>query len=325
VGYGLLRGVVGVPETGGEPGLVTLLATMLGAGLATGLLAVLVERLCYRPLRHSGRVVALLSALGVSLFLQNLGQQTVGPQYRKFPPTVADTRYPRTPVELEALRPGQRHERDLILVHFRRGPDGRDQQLTDFVAGAGEALQTERLEEARRLAAQSTRPAQVYAQSRVGVSSRQIILVLTLAAVSAALYVLVMHTRFGRAMRAVSVDFDAARLMGVDVDRVIAGTFFIGAFVAGLGGVLAGGMYYERIDPLMGLMPGLKAFIAAVLGGIGSLPGAVLGAMLLGVSEKMTEAYVSSGLRDALAFGILIAVLLVRPQGLLGESEGEKI
>jgi branched-subunit amino acid ABC-type transport system permease component len=276
-------------------------------------------------LRHSGRIVALLAALGVSLFLQNLGQQTVGPQYRKFPPTVAENRYPRAPVELATLQPGQTCERDLILVYLRRAADGRDQQLTAFVAGAGEALDAERLEQARQLAAQSTRPAQVYAQSRVGVSSRQLILVVTLAVVSALLYVLVMHTRFGRAMRAVSVDFDAERLMGVDVDRVIAGTFFIGAFVAGLGGVLAGGMYYERVDPLMGLMPGLKAFVAAVLGGIGSLPGAVLGAMVLGVSEKMTEAYVSSGLRDALAFGILIAVLLIRPQGLLGESEGEKI
>lgn len=150
-------------------------------------------------------------------------------------------------------------------------------------------------------------------------------LIVTLTLVAAALYVLVQHTRFGRAMRAVSVDHDAAQLMGVNTNRVIAGTFFIGAFVAGMGGVLAGGMYYENIDPLMGVLPGLKAFVAAVLGGIGSIPGAILGALMLGVSEKMVEAYVSSGLRDALAFAILIVVLLIRPQGLLGSFEGEKI
>jgi branched-chain amino acid transport system permease protein len=138
----------------------------------------------------------------------------------------------------------------------------------------------------------------------VRISNRQIILIVTLLVTAAALYALVQHTRFGRAMRGVSVDLEAAQLMGVNVNRVIAGTFFVGAFVAGIGGVLAGGMYYERIDPLMGLL---------------------LGALLLGVSEKMTEAYLSSGLRDALAFAILIGVLLIRPQGLLGSFEGEKL
>ena len=106
---------------------------------------------------------------------------------------------------------------------------------------------------------------------------------------------------------------------------MIAGTFFVGAFVAGVGGVLAGGMYYERIDPLMGLLPGLKAFVAAVLGGIGSIPGAILGALMLGVSEKMVEAYVHSGMRDGFAFGILILVLLIRPSGFLGKVEGQKV
>jgi branched-subunit amino acid ABC-type transport system permease component len=293
--------------------------------MATGCLAMGVERLCYRPLRHAGRIVALLAALGVSLFLQNLGQQTVGAQYRKFPPTVAEQRYPRRSLALEALTAGQAFNRDVVLLHYRRGADGRDEQLTSFLVAAGRPLSAARLEAARRMAGRSSAPAAAYAVSRVGFSSKQLILVAALSGVAAALYVLVRHTRFGRAMRAVAVDYDAARLMGINVDRVISGTFFAGAFVAGVGGVLAGGMYYERIDPLMGLLPGLKAFVAAVLGGIGSIPGAIVGALLLGVSEKMVEAYVHSGLRDALAFAILIGVLLVRPQGILGAFEGEKV
>jgi branched-chain amino acid transport system permease protein len=238
---------------------------------------------------------------------------------------VSDERYPREELDLAALRPGQVFARDLSLIYYRRGEDGRDQQLHAFLVEAGGPLTAEAFQRVRELAQGSSAPAHVFAVAQVGVSSRQIILFVALLLTAGGLYVLVQRTRFGRAMRAVSVDLDAARLMGVNVDRVIAGTFFVGAFVAGVGGVLAGGMYYERIDPLMGLLPGLKAFVAAVLGGIGSIPGAILGALLLGISEKMVEAYLSSGLRDALAFAILIGVLLIRPQGLLGSSEGEKI
>jgi branched-chain amino acid transport system permease protein len=210
-------------------------------------------------------------------------------------------------------------------LYYLPDAEGRDQQWREFLAGSGEVIEQERLQRVRDLALQSSAPARLHAYGRVLISNRQVILIVTLSLVAAGLYVLVQRTRFGRAMRAVSVDCDAAQLMGIDVNRVIAGTFFVGAFVAGIGGVLAGGMYYERIDPLMGLLPGLKAFVAAVLGGIGSIPGAILGALLLGVSEKMVEAYVSSGLRDGLAFAILIAVLLIRPQGILGSFEGEKI
>ncbi|MCW8129998.1 MAG: branched-chain amino acid ABC transporter permease [Planctomycetota bacterium] len=325
VGYFVLTGIFAVPPQGGEPGYLALLAALLAAGVATGLLAVLVERLCYRPLRNAGRIVALLSALGVSLFFQNMGQQAVGADFRKFPPTIAETRYPRSEVPLESLKEGQVAERDLRLTYYVKAEDGRDQQRVITIANGGEAIDGAQLATARDLAASSTLPAAVHAYPRVTVSNRHLLIFLALLLVSAALYVLVMRTRFGRAMRAVSVDFEAARLMGINVDLIVSGTFFIGAFVAGICGVLAGGMTFERIDPLMGLMPGLKAFVAAVLGGIGSIPGALLGALLLGVSEKMVEAYVSSGLRDALSFGILILVLLVKPSGLLGRFEGEKV
>jgi branched-chain amino acid transport system permease protein len=125
-------------------------------------------------------------------------------------------------------------------------------------------------------------------------------------------------------MRAVSQDRDTARLMGINVDTVISITFGIGSALAGAGGVLYG-IAYPQIQPLMGIMPGLKAFVAAVLGGIGIIPGAMLGSVIMGVVETFTSAYVSSTLRDAVAFGILILVLLVRPTGLLGKSRSEKV
>lgn len=325
IGYFVLVVGLSVPVTGGEPGVAALLVAVLAGGLATGLLALVVERFCYRPLRNAGRVVALLAAVGVSLFLQNAGQKSVGPDVRKFPPTVALERFPRWEIALDEPVVGQRAGADLRLTYYCRDEHGRDKLCIESLAAEGEPIDAARLERARQLAARSSAPARLHGYSRVRVSNHQVILVVTLVLVAVGLYVLVQHTRFGRAMRAVSVDCDTAQLMGVNTDRVIAWTFFIGAFVAGVGGVLAGGMYYERIDPLMGLMPGLKAFVAAVLGGIGSIPGAIMGALLLGVSEKMVEAYVSSGLRDALAFGILIAVLLIRPRGLLGTCEGEKV
>ena len=132
-----------------------------------------------------------------------------------------------------------------------------------------------------------------------------------------------MRTRLGKAMRAVSQDKDAARLMGIDVERIIAWTFAIGGAFAGVAGML-NGMTYPRIFPYIGIQPGLKAFIAAVLGGIGSIPGAVLGAYIMGLAETFASAY-NSLLGEGIAFAILIVVLLVRPRGLLGEKSADKI
>ena len=139
-----------------------------------------------------------------------------------------------------------------------------------------------------------------------------------------ALTYLVMKTKIGRAMRALSVDFDACRLMGVPVDRVIGFTFFIGASLAAAAGVLVG-MYYNQAEPMMGQLAGLKAFTAAVLGGIGVIPGAVIGSLLLGVSEQLVVGYGESSYRDAFAFGLLILVLMIRPWGILGKPERVKV
>ena len=134
----------------------------------------------------------------------------------------------------------------------------------------------------------------------------------------------IMKTRTGKAMRAVSFNLDAAKLMGISTDGIIAVTFALGSALAAAAGVLIG-MQIPKIDPLMGILYGLKAFVAAVLGGIGNVPGAVLGGMLIGTSEVMVVGYLSSTYRDAIAFGILILVLLLRPQGILGRVQKEKV
>ena len=126
----------------------------------------------------------------------------------------------------------------------------------------------------------------------------------------------VRYTRYGKAIVACALDRDTARLMGINVDRMVALTFFIGSALSGAAGIMMA-IYYNATYPRMGLLPGLKAFSAAVLGGVGNIPGAILGGLLLGVAESLGAAYISSGYKDAIAFAILILVLLIRPQGIL--------
>ena len=156
------------------------------------------------------------------------------------------------------------------------------------------------------------------------VNSQQIIILITSIALMCILTYVVNYTKVGKAMRAVSFDADAARLMGINVDRIISFTFAIGSALAAAAGVLVG-IYYNSIDPLMGIMPGLKAFVAAVLGGIGVIPGAMAGGMILGVIEALVSGFLSSTFRDAAAFVILIVILLFKPSGLFGKNIREKV
>jgi branched-chain amino acid transport system permease protein len=138
------------------------------------------------------------------------------------------------------------------------------------------------------------------------------------------LVLLVNYSKIGKAMRAASYDRNAALLMGINVNMVISFTFAIGAALAAAAGILFASSY-PQVEPYMGMMPGLKAFVAAVLGGIGSIPGAMIGGVLLGVAETLTKGFISSSLADAVAFGILIIILVIKPTGIVGKNTGEKV
>lgn len=156
------------------------------------------------------------------------------------------------------------------------------------------------------------------------ISNVQIIVILLSAVLMVVLNYVVNYTKTGKAMQAVSYDLGAASLMGINSNRIIAVTFVIGSVLAGAGGVLYA-VAYPQVDPLMGYIPGLKAFVAAVLGGIGSIPGAMVGGIILGVAETMVKAYLSSQYADAIAYCILIVILLVKPAGLLGKKVRVKV
>ncbi len=166
-------------------------------------------------------------------------------------------------------------------------------------------------------------PKQMFHFAQVDISNYVIVDLAVAGVLMIGLTFLIQRTALGRAMRAVSQDKDAARLMGINVDRIISLTFLIGGAFAGAAGLLAG-LTYPRIQPYMGILPGLKAFIAAVLGGIGSIPGAVLGAFIMGIAETCATAY-NSLLGEGIAFVILIVVLLLRPSGIFGEKTADKI
>jgi branched-chain amino acid transport system permease protein len=250
VGYYLSRRM-----QGREASFVSALLVMLGSMAVCAILGLVIERLAYRPVRRASRLTLLITAIGVSLFIENGGQLVFGPDPKFFP----------------SLAP-----------HY------------DFLV-AGVHLTSEQL-------------------TVIGVSFLLMIL----------LRLFIMRTRTGKAMRAVSFNLDTARLMGISTDWIIAVTFALGSALAAAGGVLIG-MQIPKIDPLMGIIYGLKAFVAAVLGGIGNVPGAVIGGLLIGTSEVMVVGYLSSTYRDAIAFGILILVLLLRPQGILGRVQKEKV
>lgn len=165
---------------------------------------------------------------------------------------------------------------------------------------------------------------QSYQLGPVQVSSMQVLILIVSALLMVGLHLLVQRTAVGKAMRACSQDLEAASLMGINVNRIISYTFAIGSALAAAGGVMVG-IYYNAVWPYMGTLAGLKAFSAAVLGGIGSIPGAMLGGITLGILEIMGVAYISSSFKDAIAFGILILVLILRPQGIMGRRLSKKV
>jgi branched-chain amino acid transport system permease protein len=248
--------------TGVSPSLGAVLLVLPVAMVACALAGMAVERLCYRPLRGRPRLTVLITAIGVSLLLENGGQFVFGASPRSFPELITDRALELPPV---------------------LGP----------------------------LAALTITVSQVLV---LGVA----LLLL------GGLRQVVGQTRTGLAMRALSLNPTAAQLMGVDLDRIITFTFGLGSALAGAAGILAS-IQQPSIDPLMGITAGLKAFVAAVLGGIGSLTGAVLGGLLIGVLEALVVGYLSPTYRDPIVFGVLILILLFRPAGLLGRFQPEKV
>ncbi len=232
------------------------LVVLVGAMAACAALGIIIERLAYRPLRSRSKLNVLITAIGVSLLLENLGQYFFGAAPKAFP-----TLFP----------------------------------VKSFTLTGG-----------------------------LVVSSNQIVVLVITIALLIGLQFVVLRTKIGTAMRAVSFYPVAASLVGINIVVVISFTFGLGSALAAAGGILYS-LNYQAIDPLMGVLPGLKAFVAAVLGGIGNIPGAALGGFLLGVVETYVNGSRWSTYTDAIAFGILILILLFRPAGLLGKVQVEKV
>jgi branched-chain amino acid transport system permease protein len=248
--------VAGALTIYGFTGVSILLLAALVAAIYAAAYGYTLERIAYRPLRGAPRLSPLISAIGMSIFLQNYVLLAQTPDFLPFPALIPD---------FDFMEP---------VAH---------------IMGSAELI---------------------------------ILLVTTLTMV--VLTVLIKYTRIGKAMRATQQDMTMARLVGINVDRVISVTFVIGSVLAAIGGVLVGS-YIGQINFAIGFMAGVKAFTAAVLGGIGNIPGAVLGGLVLGLTEAFAAGYVSSAYEDVFAFGLLVLILILRPTGILGKAVRQKV
>ncbi len=239
-----------------QQGIAPFLILSILVMIVCALVGFTIEKLAYKPLRKAPKLNILITAIGVSLFLEYAGQIIFGADPKLFPTLLPDT------------------------VLFSIGPI--QVMILDFM-----------------------------------------ILFVSLIMMIGLRY-FVFKTKMGKAMRAVSQNPTVASMMGVNIDRVISFTFIIGSSLAGVAAILVG-MRYPKIEPLMGMLMGTKAFVAAVLGGIGSLPGAIVGGMIMGMSEEMVVGYLASTYKDALSFGILIFILVFKPAGILGSTKIEKV
>ncbi|MBW1910240.1 MAG: branched-chain amino acid ABC transporter permease [Deltaproteobacteria bacterium] len=236
-----------------HPGLSIIIAFLV-AMIISSVLGALLERIAYRPLRNAPRLAPLISAIGASIFLQNVMMLIVKARMQVYP--------------------------DIIQERFIE-------------------------------------------IGWVSISYFQIFIIVGSVLLMVALYLFIQKTKTGKAMRAVAEDREAASLMGIDVNRIIMTTFVIGSALAGAAGVMVG-IYYTQINHMMGFIPGIKAFTAAVLGGIGNVAGAMLGGFFLGMAEAFGVLIMPAEYKDVIAFGLLVLVLIFRPSGILGEVVSEK-
>jgi len=282
IGYTMVYGIIGMINfahgdiymIGAYVGLVTLSAVGVNSGLPLPLLVLAmlavaagvtaaygyaIEKVAYAPLRKSPRLVALISAIGMSIFLENWVAIGQGARDMAVPALITGS------------------------VQFNMSPD-----------------------------------------FRVSVPYARIMIIAVTVLLMIALTLFIKYSRTGRASRACSQDIHMANLLGIDTNRIISFTFVIGAMLAAVGGVLIA-LAIGKLNPFIGFLAGIKAFTAAVLGGIGSVPGAMLGGVLLGLAETLAAAYISSQYKDIVAFALLVLILLFRPTGLLGKPEVEKV
>jgi len=240
----------------GLAGWGLLLSVALVAVIYSAMYGWTVEKIAYKPLRQASRLAPLISAIGMSIFLQNYVQLVQTPNFLIFADLVPEI---------------------------------------SFLEGSSHI-----------------------------VNKTQLLIWVTTGVLMAGLTLAIKFTKMGMAMRAVAQDKDMARLTGVNIDRVISTTFVLGSSLAAVGGLLIG-CYMQQIDFYIGFLAGMKAFTAAVLGGIGSIPGAVIGAMVLGFAESFAAGYISSDYEDVVAFVLLILILIVRPGGIMGETQTQKV
>ncbi|MBS1715047.1 MAG: branched-chain amino acid ABC transporter permease [Armatimonadetes bacterium] len=320
-----LRGGIEKPST-----WMTLAVMLLVSMLACGLVGVLIERLAYRPMRSQPRTASLITAIGVSLFLQYAGGLFL-PQSP--PPSISEQVNPyRKDVIKMTLRPAPAEVVQEAATARKAAEDAQKvydaAEKKDKDAGLKSNPETDKLGSAfRDLDRKAMRSEGKVVQQSVmlNIPFGQLIMLVTTVALMLILRHIVLYTKAGRAMRAVSHDFDSASLMGVNVNNVVTTTFLIGSALAGAGAMMYATILRTNLTPFLGVTPGVKAFVAAVLGGIGNIPGAVLGGLLMGVVETLVVWLGFSGYKDAVAFVVLIAVLLFRPGGLLGSSKVEKV
>jgi branched-chain amino acid transport system permease protein len=237
--------------------LLLVIMFVLAAALVGGL-GVAIERFAYRPLRDAPRIAPLITAIGVSFFLESSALLLFGAQYRVY-------------------------------------------NTADFIS-LSSGIQI----------------------GSVTIDSVQILVLVLGVVLMAGLQLLVNRTRLGRQVRAVAADREAAEMLGINVNFVITATFFLGSALAGVAGIM-GGLLFNQVTSTIGFIAGLKAFTAAVVGGIGSIPGAMLGGLFIGVAESFVTGYISSTYSNLIVFGILIVVMLLRPSGLLGRAQLQKV
>ena len=240
--------------------VLLILAMFAVAMLGSGALGIVIERFAYRPLRRATRIAPLISALGVSFFLQQTAVLLFGSIPKQYNTYSLHNGTLFTPITIGSLR----------IQHV------------------------------------------------------QLVVVVAAVSLMVALTVLVTSTQVGRAMRATSFDLEAATMMGIDVDRVIVFTFLVGSALAGAAGVM-NGLVYQNVTPYIGFQAGLKAFTAAVVGGIGNIRGAMVGGLMIGLAQTLTAGFLSSTFQDIIVFAILIVFMLVRPTGLLGTAAIQKV